>query len=207
MPDISLFSAAWRLIALLVLLKIILLIWELSFFIPRMPRQTNNLLPPDMSDAKKSFSSNMVYDVLATYLETGHSLAVDAPFLLKYHDQIFNYLHLIFQNSGGKLLISEPVMKELQELRTKPHSGIAANTLIESIRDAQLNYPKRLEIKPVDEMQLTVFGIDGKSKAEREIAPYVLAQHYRLTNVVLMSQDPEKRNRASRLGLMLHPFS
>lgn len=206
MPDISLFTAAWRLIALLALLKIILISWELSLFSPRLPRQRNNLLPPDMSEDKKSLSANMVYNVLATYLETGHSLAVDAQFLLKYNDKIFNHLHLIFKKDGGKLLISEPVMIELDELRTKPHTGIAANNLIRSIRDAQINYPERLEIKSVDEAQLSSFGIDGKSKVERELSPYVLVHHYRLTSVVLMSQDPEKRNRASRLGLMLHPF-
>ncbi|TVY06576.1 PIN domain-containing protein [Paenibacillus cremeus] len=206
MSDISIFSASWRLVLLVVVLKIILFTWELSFFIPRKPRQMNNLLPKDMPEAKKSLSSNNAFDVLATYLETGHLLAVDAQFLLKYHNQIFNSLHLIFQFDGGKLMISEPVMNELEELRTKTHTGIAANNLIESIRHAQLNYPKRLEIKPVDVMLLSTFGIDEKSKAERELSPYVLAQHYRLTNVVLLSQDPEKRNRASRLGLMLHPF-
>jgi hypothetical protein len=206
LSDISLFSAAWRLIAILILFKVILLSWELSFFIPRMPRQRNNLLPPDMPEKKKSLTANMPYDVLATYLETGHSLAVDAQFLLKYHDKIFNYLHLIFQNDGGRLLISEPVMRELEELRTKPLTGIGANALIQSIRDAQINYPKRLEIQSVDEMQMSSFGIDGKSRVERELLPYVLVQHYRLTNVVLMSQDPERRTRGSRLGLMLHPF-
>ena len=97
-------------------------------------------------------------------------------------------------------------MKELDELRTKSQTGIAANALIQSIHEAQLKYPNRIEIKPVDDMQIGVMGMDSKSNVELELSPYVLAQKYRLTNVVLMSQDPEKRSRGARLGLALHPF-
>ncbi|GGG17603.1 PIN domain-containing protein [Paenibacillus abyssi] len=201
--DMSLLTAAGRLFAIFLLVKFIIFFLEISF--NRKPRQMNNELPKTRQEGAANFKANTpLYDVMANYLETGYSLALDAQFLLKHNDAFFRYLDLIFEHAGGNVLISDGVLKEIEELRKRPETGILANNLLDNISEAISRYPKRLEVISVDDGQSSTFGMNDKDKLDRLLAPYVLADKYRLTKVLLMSGEVDKQNRAVKHGLAVH---
>ncbi|MGF7033401.1 rRNA-processing protein FCF1 [Paenibacillus mucilaginosus] len=209
MDEVSLFSAVWRIIPLYLLLLFVTIIWDVASG-PHRPRRGPNTTIYFVDKERLAFSKYGVFSTLNHYLCTGHSIAPDAEFLLKYGDQFMYDLETFLNDKNypmGKLILSQPVIEELQSLRNKAHIGMAANKLLVQIEEGLLKRPSHVEVLPVDKDFMRSTGMDVGSHVEQLIQPLVKAQKFRLHTLVFLTQDSEKRNRGERYGLTLHQFT
>jgi len=104
------------------------------------------------------------------------------------------------------MLVSQGTIYELEQLKKDAKFGIISKKLLDLIEQASLQRPEVFEILEYDEMQMHAMRMNPTLQSDISIAPYVIADCYRLTNVVFLSEDQERSNRAQSMGLPLYPL-
>lgn len=196
----------FKIIAIFIIFYVVTYIYRLTALQPIRPYEKSYVTDQSFLNANFQSVQHSLPDLLNTYLHIGHSLALDKSFMLKHYEHLFEGLSYLPKGAPAKMLVNKETILELDQLKLDAQYGFISKRLLQLIDEVSMKRPDVFEILEYDEMQMNAMRMNPTSQSDRSIAPYVVADRYRLTNVVFLSEDQERNSRAKSLGLPLYPL-